>query len=97
LSVMAKCGRMLIMSGLAHRAELPIGRFYTQNCTIYGFTISDLSVAELSAASIYINDALKNGSLKSKIHTIMPLAKAAEAHKLMESSDLFGKIVLTVP
>jgi NADPH2:quinone reductase len=30
------------------------------------------------------------------IHEVLPLAQAAEAHRLMESSDHIGKIVLRV-
>lgn len=35
------------------------------------------------------------GALKPVIHTILPLAQAAHAHRLMESRANFGKIVLT--
>jgi putative PIG3 family NAD(P)H quinone oxidoreductase len=34
------------------------------------------------------------GAIKPIIHTTMPLAEAAEAHRLMESSDHLGKILL---
>jgi NADPH:quinone reductase-like Zn-dependent oxidoreductase len=30
------------------------------------------------------------------IHTVMPLDRAEEAHRLMETSEHFGKIVLRV-
>jgi NADPH2:quinone reductase len=33
---------------------------------------------------------------KPRIHATFPLAQAAEAHKLMESSAHIGKIVLTL-
>jgi NADPH:quinone reductase-like Zn-dependent oxidoreductase len=32
--------------------------------------------------------------VKPVIHGALPLAEAAEAHRLMESSDHFGKILL---
>jgi NADPH2:quinone reductase len=36
------------------------------------------------------------GSIKAVIHKTFPLAEAAKAHELMESSAHIGKIVLTV-
>jgi NADPH2:quinone reductase len=33
--------------------------------------------------------------VKPVIHATFPLAQAAEAHRLMESGDHYGKIVLT--
>ncbi|MDQ0935056.1 NAD(P)H-quinone oxidoreductase [Streptomyces turgidiscabies] len=34
------------------------------------------------------------GTVKPVVHTTLPLAEAAEAHRLMEASDHFGKILL---
>ncbi len=95
LSMMARRGRMIIMSGLKHRSELPINQFYTRNCTIYGFTITDRTVDELSTAATQINSFLKQGSIKTKIHEVMPLSRAADAHRLLAQGELFGKVVLT--
>ena len=39
---------------------------------------------------------LEQGKVKPVIHRTFPLAEAAEAHRLMESSTHIGKIVLTV-
>lgn len=39
---------------------------------------------------------LESGKVKPTIHGIFPLAEAAEAHRLMESSTHIGKIVLAV-
>ncbi len=36
-----------------------------------------------------------NGRLRTVIHAAMPLEKAQEAHRMMEASEHFGKIVLT--
>jgi NADPH2:quinone reductase len=40
--------------------------------------------------------ALDEGRCAPIIHKVLPLAQAAEAHRLMESSDHIGKIVLSV-
>lgn len=39
---------------------------------------------------------IESGEIRPLIHTIFPLAEAAEAHRLMESGTHTGKIVLTV-
>jgi NADPH2:quinone reductase len=39
---------------------------------------------------------LDNGSIKPVIHQTFPLAEAAAAHALMESSEHMGKIMLRV-
>jgi NADPH:quinone reductase-like Zn-dependent oxidoreductase len=36
------------------------------------------------------------GRLKTHVHAVLPLERAAEAHRLMEASEHFGKIVLSV-
>ncbi|CAN5646361.1 zinc-binding dehydrogenase [soil metagenome] len=94
LSLMARRGRMVIISGLKHRCEFPNNLFYTKNCTIYGFTITDRTAEELSAAAIQINSFLSTRSIKTKIYEVMPLSRAADAHRLLEQGDLFGKVVL---
>jgi NADPH2:quinone reductase len=40
---------------------------------------------------------LDQGKIKPLIHATFPLAEAAAAHRLMESSAHIGKIILTVP
>jgi NADPH:quinone reductase-like Zn-dependent oxidoreductase len=37
-----------------------------------------------------------SGKLRTIVHAAMPLAKAADAHRVMEASEHFGKIVLTI-
>ncbi|HYC12758.1 MAG TPA: zinc-binding dehydrogenase, partial [Stellaceae bacterium] len=39
---------------------------------------------------------IESGRIRPVIHKIFPLAEAAKAHALMESSAHIGKIVLTV-
>ena len=36
------------------------------------------------------------GRLKTHVHAALPLERAADAHRMMEASEHFGKIVLTV-
>jgi NADPH2:quinone reductase len=94
LRLMARRGRIILMSGLNHRSMLPIGMLYTKNCSIFGFTVTDATVQELAAFANEINRQLSEGVLKSKIHTVLPLSSAADAHRMLEAGGVFGKIVL---
>ncbi len=94
LSVLARRGRIVLMSGLAHRSVLPVGAFYTRNCTLLGFTVTDATTEELAESARQINQALSAGTLRGKIGLRLPLSQAAEAHRRLEQGKLFGKIVL---
>jgi NADPH2:quinone reductase len=94
LAVLARRGRIVLMSGLKHRCTLPVGAFYTKNCTMFGFTVTDATIEELAAYAVEINSGLAKGVLKGKVHAILPLAQAAEANRMVERGKLFGKIVL---
>jgi len=40
---------------------------------------------------------LAQGKLKLTIHKALPLAQAAEAHRLLENRQTVGKLILTLP
>ncbi len=94
LTVLARRGRIVLMSGLAHRCPLPVGAFYTRGCTMFGFTVTDATTEELAEAAREINGWLAKGMLTAKVHATLPLSKAAEAHRMVERDHPFGKIVL---
>jgi NADPH:quinone reductase len=94
LSVIARRGRLIVMAGLTHRCTLPVGPFYTSNCTLYGFTVTDATIEELSDYAAQINSWLAKGALRAKIAAKLALSQAAEAHRMFETKDLFGKLVL---
>lgn len=37
-----------------------------------------------------------SGVLRPIVHRVLPLAEAAEAHRVMQSNESFGKVVLEV-
>ena len=76
------------------------GAFYTKDCAIHGFAMFNSTAEEQHAAALDINAWAAEGKLKAPIDRVLPLSKAAEAHRLQEESTvnkksiLSGKIVL---
>ncbi|HET8662284.1 MAG TPA: NADPH:quinone reductase [Micromonosporaceae bacterium] len=96
--LMARGGRILLSAGRGSRAVLPVGPFYTQDLAIHGFVISNASVRDLAEAAGAINRELAAGRLRGRVRAQLPLAAAAEAHRLQETRDHGappGRIVLT--
>jgi NADPH2:quinone reductase len=72
----------------------------TRRLTITGSTMRPRSTAEKGAIAAALREAvwpvLNAGRCAPVIHAVFPLAEAAEAHRLMESSAHIGKIMLQV-
>jgi NADPH:quinone reductase len=92
----ARRGRILISSGLKHESSFRIGDFYTKNCTMFGFTITDLEVAELGEAATIINRELEKQTFNTRISRRLPLSESALAHKLVEFGEVRGKVIVTL-
>ncbi len=101
LRALAMGGR-LVEIGLMGGSEAPIDlrRLLARRLTVTGSTLRPRSVEEKGT----IADALRQqvwplleaGTVKPIVYRTLPLRSAAEAHRLMESSEHIGKIVLTV-
>ena len=95
LESLATRGRIVLIAGTSHQTILPVGLLYLRNATIFGFTVTDATTDELATYAVEINRWLTRGVLRAKIARRLRLSDAAEAHRLLESGGLFGKIVLT--
>jgi NADPH2:quinone reductase len=94
-------GRIVVISLLGgSRAEVNFGLVLSKRLTITGSTLRIRSVTQkaMVAAAVRKNiwPLLAAGRARPIIHATFPLAEAAAAHTLMESSNHIGKIVLTV-
>jgi putative PIG3 family NAD(P)H quinone oxidoreductase len=101
LSSLAVGGRLVeigLMGGA--QSELNLGMMLLRRLAVIGSTLRTRTVEEKAAIVGAFRDrfgaALAAGRLRPVIHTVLPLADAAEAHRLMKSSAHFGKIVLRV-
>ncbi len=101
LKVAANEGRLVIiaMQGGA-RAEIKLNVLLTKRLTVAGSTLRARTVKEKAAVANAVHTnvwpLLASGRVRPIIHATFPLAEAAAAHQLMESSNHIGKIVLTV-
>jgi NADPH2:quinone reductase len=102
LSALAKDGRLVIIGTMGgHMVEqFNLGRVQAKRLSIMGSTMRPRTAAEkaviASELRLKVWPVLDTGRCAPIIHKVLPLAQAAEAHRLMESSDHIGKIVLRV-
>jgi len=94
-------GRIVVISLLGgSRAEVNMGVMLTKRLTLTGSTLRSRTVAQkaLVADGVRRNvlPLIAAGTVRPVIFATFPLAEAAAAHRLMESSQHIGKIVLTV-
>ncbi|HEU5070929.1 MAG TPA: NADPH:quinone reductase [Verrucomicrobiae bacterium] len=100
VALLAKRGRMVLMAGREARPAFPVGPFYVKDCALHGFAMFNAGAEEQRPAADAINDWMAKGKLKARIDRVLPLAEAAQAHRLQEESTvqktgvLAGKIVL---
>jgi NADPH2:quinone reductase len=98
---LAQDGRYVIIGFLqAWKATLDLRPVLARRITITGSLLRPQSVEEKAAIAASLEaqvlPLLASGVVKPVIHGTFPLARAAEAHTLMESSRHMGKIVLDV-
>ena len=102
LRALALDGR-LVQIGLIEGSEvtLDLRRVLARRLTITGSTLRPRSVEEKAAiAAALLREVwplLESGLVKPIVYRSFPLVEASEAHRLMESSEHVGKIVLVAP
>jgi putative PIG3 family NAD(P)H quinone oxidoreductase len=92
-------GRLVQIAFLGgSRAEIDLSPILRRHLTMTGSTLRPRPVAEKGrlAAAIHqhIWPLLEAGTIAPVVHATFPLARAADAHRLMESGDHIGKIIL---
>ncbi len=101
LRCLADDGRLVFIAYLrGPKAELNIDAVMRRRLTISGSTLRprpvELKGRVAQALREKVWPLIEAGRIKPEIYRTFPLAQAAEAHKLMESSQHIGKLVLTL-
>ena len=101
LAALAPGGRLVLIGlmGGAH-GEISLGQLLMRRLAVIGSTLRGRSIPEkariVDAFRTRFADALAARRLRVPIDRVFPLEQASEAHRLMQSSAHFGKIVLRV-
>jgi putative PIG3 family NAD(P)H quinone oxidoreductase len=101
LASLATGGRLVLIGLMGGaRAEMNLAQLLVQRLAVIGSTLRTRPLAQkariVAAFRDRFGEALAAGRLRPPIARVFPLAEAAEAHRLMQSSEHFGKIVLRV-
>lgn len=102
LQALAFGGRVVIIGSMGGQrtAEIDVSALLMKRQQILGSTLRARPAAEKAAIVVafltQFGADLEAGRIRPVIHEVMPLARAADAHRLMRASEHFGKIVLTV-
>jgi tumor protein p53-inducible protein 3 len=101
LEALAQGGK-LVLIGLMKgaRAEIDLAALLRRHLQIIGSTLRTRTVeqkAQIAAAFLKrFGERLDSGAIRPTIDCVLPIAQVAEAHRRMQASSHFGKIVLRV-
>jgi NADPH2:quinone reductase len=101
LKCLAEEGRLVFIAFLrGPKTELDINEVMRRRLTLTGSTLRPRPVEFKGAVAASLREhvwpLIESGKIKPVIFKTFALAQASEAHKLMESSQHIGKLVLTV-
>jgi putative PIG3 family NAD(P)H quinone oxidoreductase len=102
LKALAVGGRLVCIGTMGGaKTELDLLQLLIKRATVVGTTLRARSLAEKVALTRQVErevlPAIADGRMKIVIDQVYPLAEAADAHRRLEASEHFGKIVLRVP
>jgi len=99
VDVLAPGGRLVVI-GLqgGAKAELDLGRLMAKRASVAGTTLRARPLAEKAAicaeVSAHVWPLVESGSIVPVVDRVLPMSDAAEAHRVVESSDHVGKVLL---
>ena len=99
LDSLALEGRLVLIALMeGAQAEVNLAALMSRRLTLTGSTLRSRSVAQKAAIAAELHARVwprfASGELRPVIHATFPLADAAEAHRVMESSAHIGKLLL---
>jgi putative PIG3 family NAD(P)H quinone oxidoreductase len=101
VDVLADNGRLVVigMQG-GVRAELDLGKLMSRRAAVIATTLrarpAEEKAAIVASVAEHVWPLLTSGVVRPVIHARLPLAQAADGHRMMTESQHIGKILLTV-
>ena len=96
VELLAPYGRLVAYGAADGLADVPIRSLYELR-SVTGFSLlawQRARPAEFAAAVTELTGLLTDGRLRYTVHTRLPLAEAAEAHRLLDARAQLGRILL---
>jgi len=100
IQALARGGRMIVVGLTGGRsAPIDLGAVLSKRLTIVGTVLRARTLAEKINVTAHfaaeVLPLLEGGIVRPVVERSYPLAEAAEAHRRLESNEVFGKLVLT--
>jgi tumor protein p53-inducible protein 3 len=101
IEALAQGGRLVLIGLMTGtKSEIDLSLVLRRHLRIFGSTLRTRSVAEkaqiVSAFLARFGPELEAGAIRPPIYRAVPMAEAPTAHRMMQASEHFGKIVLEV-
>ncbi|MEU1245716.1 NAD(P)H-quinone oxidoreductase [Micromonospora arida] len=102
VSALATGGRLVVigMQG-GRKAELDLGALMTKRASVTATSLRSRPLAEKAEIVQGVRDEVwplvEAGRIRPIVDRRLPMTEAAQAHRLVESNDHFGKVLLTRP
>ncbi|MCF3961811.1 zinc-binding dehydrogenase [Streptomyces fuscigenes] len=99
LDRLAPNGRMVVVGAVAGMPPADFGarllRSFQQSRSFATFSLDTVPVARRNAVRAELFEDAANGRLHPVVDAVLPLDRAAEAHRRMDDGSVFGRVVLT--
>lgn len=101
LRVLRNRGRIVQVGVLgAGTAQIDTGPILYKRLSVFGFTLRPQSIEEKAAITDRFVSTwlplLVEGTVTQVMHAVLPFAEVREAHRILEDTENFGKVVMTV-
>ena len=97
LATLRPDGEVVVYGSGAPEIAVPFFASILKNARYYFFIVYNLNAADRASDLADVSRLLSENKLKHQIAARMPLAQAAQAHRLVESGQAVGNVVLDIP
>lgn len=99
LATLATGGRLVVIgTQRGARGEIDLGLLMARRASVIGTTLRARPLAEkeriVADVRAHAWPMLTDGRLRPVVHARLPLARAGDAHRLLDSGEVFGKVLL---
>jgi NADPH:quinone reductase len=97
LAALRSEGEIVVYGSGTPEIAVPFFGSILKNAHFHFFIVYNLNASDRASAIGGVTRLLTEGRLKHRIAARLPLSRAAEAHRLVESGEAIGNVVLDIP